>query len=345
MISKSKDQLLYEYDKPIIWNLSCFGNEWQMFILDNVIEILKKYGYSNPISTIHGSYSCKYNGGRTALYWNSWTNIENCIKKYNNKGIGVKLTFSNMNIHKEQFEEKEMRQYLDVLNETKGIGNGIICVNDDFAELVKKNYPDLDLVASHVKMELETKMGITDTTDYYNSKFDLYDIVVMNTYRAFDDDFLSKINHPERVEFIVNHSCTTNCQMAKRHHELIDAQQELKIKYNHDSKILEKNRQFINNIKEIKSILEICKNIKEQNIYEKICRQFINRDEINHLVNTFGINRFKIEGRDLSNFEFIVSLNRHLINQNSIYDIIHNKYETQMNDKINTKAWQRRFFD
>ena len=83
-------------------------------------------------------------------------------------------------------------------------------------------------------MELETKMGITDTVDYYNSKFDLYDIVVFNTFRAFDDDFLSKITHPEKVEFIVNHSCTTNCQMAKRHHELIDDLQERKALLHND---------------------------------------------------------------------------------------------------------------
>ena len=228
MLSKEKTKILYEYDKPIIWNVSVFGNILLMDVLDTLISTLKELGCNNPFSTIHGSYSCKYNGGRTALYYNSWTNIENNIKRYNKKGIGIKLTFSNMNIHKEQFEEKEMRQYLDVLNETKGIGNGIICVNDDFAELVKKNYPDLELVASHVKVELETKMGITDTVDYYNSKFGLYDIVVMNNYRAFDDNFLYEIKHPEKVEFIVNHSCTTNCQLAKYHHSLIDKLQNVK---------------------------------------------------------------------------------------------------------------------
>ena len=141
MISEQKTKLIYEYDKPIIWNLSCFGNEYQMMILKNIIEILDKYNIKNPISTIHSSYSCKYNGGRTALYWNSWTNIENKIKYYNQNGIGIKLTFSNRNVHANTFEEEEMRKYLDLLNETKGIGNGIICVNDDFAKLVKKKLP------------------------------------------------------------------------------------------------------------------------------------------------------------------------------------------------------------
>ncbi len=341
MISKEKEKFLYEYDKPIIWNLSCFGNEYQMFLLDNIIEILDKYNVKNPISTIHGSYSCKYNGGRTALYYNSWTNIENKINHFNKLGIGIKLTFSNRNIHANTFEEEEMRKYLDLLNETKGIGNGIICVNDDFAELVKKNYPDLDLVASHVKMELETKMGITDTVDYYNSKFDLYDIVVFNTFRAFDDDFLSKITHPEKVEFIVNHSCTTNCQIAKRHHELIDDLQQKKIEFNHDKKRLDMNRDVIDLRKELNQILANCREIKEKNIFDKLCRQFINREEINHLANTFNINRFKIEGRDLSNYEFIMSLDRYITNNQSMYSLIHNDYEK----KASLLDFSNRFLD
>lgn len=341
MIGEQKTELIYEYDKPLIWNLSCFGNEYQMFILDNFIEILNRYNIKNPISTIHGSYSCKYNGGRTALYYNSWTNIENKIKHFNKLGIGIKLTFSNRNIHANTFEEEEMRKYLDLLNETKGIGNGIICVNDDFAELIKKNYPDLDLVASHVKMELETKMGITDTVDYYNSKFDLYDIVVFNTFRAFDDDFLSKITHPEKVEFIVNHSCTTNCQIAKRHHELIDDLQEKKAELNHDKKKIDMNRIVLDRRKELNQILAKCREIKEKNIFDKLCRQFINREEINHLTNTFGINRFKIEGRDLSNYEFIMSLDRYITNNQSMYSLIHNNYDK----KISNLNFQDKYLD
>lgn len=335
MISEEKTKLLYEYDKPIIWNISIFGNIILMDTVDEFINTLEKYGFKNPISTVHGSYSCKYNGGRQAMFTESKTNIENRIKKYNKKGIGVKMTFSNMNIHKEQFEEEEMRWYLDILNETKGIGNGIICVNDDFAELVKKNYPDLDLVASHVKMELETEMGKTDTIDYYNSKFDLYDIVVMNTYRAFDDNFLSKITHPEKVEFIVNHSCTTNCSMAKYHHSLIDQLTEICAKNNNDKNKILKNREYLDIKKKIENVLLKCQEIKFQNNIELVKRQFINREEINHLLNTFNINRFKIEGRDLSGIEFTINLSRLIMNNESIFDIIYKKLEPINNNAIN----------
>jgi len=333
MISKEKYKFLYEYDKPIIWNLSCFGNENQMFIFDNFLDILERNNISNPISTIHGSYSCKYNGGRAAIYWNSKTNIENKIRHYNNKGIGIKLTFSNSFIHKDTFEEEEMRWYLDLLNETKGIGNGIICVNDDFAELVKKNYPDLDLVSSHVKVEMETEMGKTDTPDYYNSKFDLYDIVVCNTYRAFDDNFLQKITYPEKLEFIVNRSCTTNCPMAKYHHELIEKIQERKSAYNNNVKLVKKDLEYNTTRNKVKELLNKCINIKYQNTKEKLQYQFINKEEINYLANTYNITKFKIEGRDLSTIEFLTNLSRFIINKESYYDFIYNEKNFQFNDE------------
>lgn len=331
MLSDQKEKLLYEYDKPIIWNISCFGNLILMDLLDIILKDLEIFGYNHPISTVHGSFSSKYNGGRQALFFESRTNIENKIKSYNKRNIGVKMTFSNMHINKDTFEEEEMRWYLDILNETKGIGNGIICVNDEFAELVKKNYPDLDLVASHVKMELETEMGKTDTVDYYNSKFDLYDIVVMNTYRAFDDDFLSQITHPEKVEFIVNHACTTNCLMAKYHHSLIDRITEISVENNHDIRKIEKNREYLDIKKKINDVLDKCKHIKSERHYDLIRKQFINKEEINHLLNTHNINRFKVEGRDLAGIEFIISLSRVMLNNSSMFDIMYREFEHNSN--------------
>ena len=319
-VSKEKTQLLYEYDKPIIWNISGFGNESEMYLIDNIINGLSKFNIKPPITSLHGSYSCKYNGGRTALYFNFKNNIKDKIKHFNDLGIGIKLTFSNSEIHKDTINEEEMRWYLDILNEIKGIGNGIICINDDFAKEVKKQYPDLELVASHVKMEAETRMGVTDTVDYYNSKFDLYDIVVFNTYRAFDDDFLSKINHPEKVEFIVNHTCTTNCPYAKYHHLLIDKLQKQKIKFNNNINLFRTDPETIEIKKEIDKLLFECAKIKQENDYDKLIKQTLNRAEINHLNNTFGINRFKIEGRDLSTSEFNKYLYTYLLNNDSFFD-------------------------
>ena len=59
-----------------------------------------------------------------------------------------------------------------------------------------------------------------------------------------------------------------------------------------------------------------------KNIEEKLCRQFINREEINYLLNTYGINHFKIEGRDLAAYEMYVNLGRFIFNNSSIFDLM-----------------------
>ena len=163
----------------------------------------------------------------------------------------------------------------------------------------------------------------------------------MNTYRAFDDDFLSKITHPEKVEFIVNHSCSTNCPVAKRHHELIDDLQQRKVELGHDRKKIDKDRIILDLRKEINDMLLKCVDKKEKNILDNLLHQFINKNEINNLINTFGINRFKIEGRDLSAFEFQTSLSRYLTNNESMFDLIHNKTD----QKLNNIDFQRNFLD
>ena len=110
---------------------------------------------------------------------------------------------------------------------------------------------------------------------------------------------------------------------------MIDQLQQIVLNYNYDKKELYKSRDYIDLKKNIKSLLKTCKEIKFKNDITKIRKQFINREEINYLANNFGINRFKIEGRDLSSFEFILSLSRYLINNNSMYDILYNKKQLE----------------
>lgn len=323
MLSKKKENIVYTYEKPVEWNITGFGEENLMKNVLAIIDVLKRFNFKNPFKTIHGSYVCKYNGGRDAYYVAERDTILNRIRYFNHTlGMGVKLTFSNKSIHREQFYEEEMQWYLNVLNEAKGLGNGIICVNDDFAEMVKSSFPDLELVASHVKLVSETKPGITDTPDYYNSKFDLYDTVVMNSFRAFDDDFLSKIKHPERVEFIVNHYCTTNCQMASYHHDLIEKLQYLKIKYNNDDKILDHNDEYLDVKRKMDKLIDECHAFKYKNMEYLLARQKLNREEINYLIKNFGITKFKIEGRDTGNVPFYNAINKYIIDSESFADTI-----------------------
>jgi len=305
MISEKKFDFLYKYDKPINWNVTGFGNEIFMYIIQEYLGYIKKFNVENPIKTIHGSYISKYNGGRLASYIYSNNYIYDKIREFNNMGIGVKLTFSNPYFTQETLEEKELNEYLEVLNERKDLENGIICSVDDFADYIHQKYPSIKVTSSYVKMASETQLGKTDTVDYYNNLFDKYDIIVINTAKAFDDEFLDQIKYKDRIEFIVNNSCNLNCPIAHKHYEkMYKFSQRIKYLYENNIRTTDPKMELI--VKDLKSINDNCRLRRIQNNIEKIKYQQLNRDEINYLCNK-GINNFKLEGRDLD-FEFFITI-------------------------------------
>ena len=324
MIDNSKLDLLYKYDKPINWNVSCFGNDELMYDVISYIKYLDKHHIENPIKTVHGSYISKYGGGRPNYYIRNSNDIYDKIREFNDLGIGVKMTFSNPYFTKEWLEEKELNEYLEVLSERKDLENGIICSIDEFADYIHKKYPNLVVTSSYVKMANETRMGKTDTTDYYNKLFDLYDIVVMNTYRAFDDEFLDQIKYKDRIEFIVNNTCNVNCQIAHKHYEaMYEDIQRRKFLYENNLSLNDPKLIIIRD--KINKVLDNCNKRRLTNNPNKLKYQQLYRNEINHLLNK-GINHFKLEGRDFDLYLFRFYIFRYIFNNESILVMVANKH-------------------
>jgi len=318
MISEKKFDFLYKYDKPINWNVTGFGNEIFMYIIQEYLGYIKKFNVENPIKTIHGSYISKYNGGRLASYIYSNNYIYDKIREFNNMGIGVKLTFSNPYFTQETLEEKELNEYLEVLNERKDLENGIICSVDDFADYIHQKYPSIKVTSSYVKMASETQLGKTDTVDYYNNLFDKYDIIVINTAKAFDDEFLDQIKYKDRIEFIVNNTCNLNCPIAHKHYENMYKLSQ-RIKYLYDNKIFRTDPQVELIRKELRKINLNCKERRLALNIDNLKYQQLNREEINSLVNK-GIVNFKLEGRDIDFILFRSSLFKYIYVNDSIFD-------------------------
>jgi hypothetical protein len=144
----------------------------------------------------------------------------------------------------------------------------------------------------------------------------------MNSTRAFDDDFLSKINHPEKIEIIVNHYCTPNCLKAAYHHSIIDKVQEFKIKYNGDMAAANRDKEFAEVLNKLNKLSVDCRNIKDSSSLEVLSKQRLNREEINHLAKDFNITNFKLEGRDFSETYMLNYINNFILNEQSISDCI-----------------------
>ena len=318
MLSEKKFDILYKYDNHINWNITGFGNDIMTYMLIKYIKYIKDLGLENPIKTIHGSYISKYNGGRITLYTRPKNYIYDKIREINSLGVGIKLTFSNPYMTKETFEENELNEYLEVLSENKNVNNGIICSVDDFADFIHKKYPSIEVTSSYVKMAMETRIGKTDTTEYYNNLFNKYDKVVLNTGRAFEDEFIDQIKYKDRIEFIVNNTCNLNCPIAHKHYEgMYKLCQRVRYLYENNIKKTDPQIELIR--KDLKKIVNNCKERRLQLNIDNMKYQQLNREEINLLSNK-GIINFKIEGRDLDFILFRGTLFRYIFVNDSIFE-------------------------
>lgn len=314
MISPLKRKLLQEYDFPVEWNITGFGSMAHIKYLYNLLDICKTMGVATPIKTVHGCFLSKFNGGRTSISYAPKEEIREHVRKFNSYGVGVKMTLTNTRITPDDLKDPYLKFLLETLND--GEGNGVICVADCLAEHIRENYKNLTLTASIIKTELETVLGETDTPEHYNNLCERFDEVVINTTRAFDDDFLAQLKYPEKIEIIANHACVPDCKCAAYHHQLIedmDAIRETCIKCNKDYR---DNADYKAVNKKIEDIVASCNKRKIANNLDEMEIQTLNIEEINHLTR-MGIRKFKLEGRDHNIIELCVSVIYFILNRDS----------------------------
>ena len=198
---------------------SCDFNVGTLFAHDGYALMLaqtcERAGIAFPIDYVFGSVSCLFQGGRAAPLVFDRDNVCDVFDRYAQAGVGCRLTFSNYDLKEEDLDDEESNFLLSRLDQTQG--NGVIVSSDLLADYIRAAYPNLQIISSLVKPTVENKLG-TEGAGYYNALFERYDIVVVNSAFAFDDDYLSKIDHPECVEFIVNHRCRPNCPLSKDHY-------------------------------------------------------------------------------------------------------------------------------
>lgn len=279
-------QLVKDYGFDIKWNIgSLFAHDKYVWSL---LGVIKELGYNNPIKYVFGSTPCLFQGGRIPPRDAEISDALRIIDKYNDYGVGCRLTYSNYLLKEEDLEDGYCNTFLEHLN--KGNNNGVILSSDILAKYIKDKYPNLQLIASQVKHSVEVGLG-HDTVDYYNKLFDLYDLVVINPFKVQDMKFLSEIKYPERVEFIANHRCVPNCPLAKVHYE---TQMKLGMKAlnNEDISIEQQILEDIN---------QECLRIKKT--YPLVGISF-SQSDIEEL-GRMGFTQFKLEGRDNDGVCFI----------------------------------------
>jgi hypothetical protein len=303
--------LVKDYGGEIDWNIGAFcGHDEMMFDIDKACKMACE---KNGIRYVFGSISTILQGGRIPPQKNlPVSEVLSRADKYNELGIGVRLTFSSPFVTRGDLVDETsniMLRHLDHNNQN-GLTNrnGVIVMSDLLADYIRYMYPNLELISSQVKPSVEVGLG-NDSAEYYNRLLDRFDIVVVNPFKIHDEQFIKNLHNHDRVEFIVNHRCLPNCPMAGRHYQL-------------NTKL---GQAIVNgdDITELQNQLAIvynyCGSTRNSN---PLLGTSMNEDEIKMLVSQ-GFKHFKIEGRENNIISFVRDLGDYVFNHEMFERVIH----------------------
>lgn len=167
------------------------------------------------LDSVYGCFpDCVLNGGRAFVRKRATRDeMERTFEALEQAGLRARLTFTNMLATEEHLEDPYAREILDV---ARNHDVDVIVCADAVNELVKREYG--------FKRVLSTTREIADV-DELNAATEAYDWVVLNYNFNKDEEFLSKIARPERVEVMVNELCTPGCPHRQEHYRHNSADQ------------------------------------------------------------------------------------------------------------------------
>ncbi len=150
------------------------------------------------IETVFGSTTIPSGlyGGRVYNPAQSFT--EKHLDTLYSRDISLALTLTNHFITKETYAEN--LSFLEVYHRE---GNVIICTSDEFARMLRRDFPLYKIRASIIKN--------LNTLEKVNKAFDLYDDVVIPMEMNDDDEFLESLPQKERIMLFANAACAYNC--------------------------------------------------------------------------------------------------------------------------------------
>ena len=160
------------------------------------------------ISSIYGCFpGCIMNGGRFFVGRQySYDQIANVFDQIADEGLITRLTFTNMLIRPEQFEDEYCNT---ILKAAQGRNVEVIVYLDDLDDYISSRYS--------FKRTLSTTRALRDV-DELNAMLVRYDMVVLDYNHNKDDEFLEKVKDPERLEVMPNETCQPGCPIRQQHY-------------------------------------------------------------------------------------------------------------------------------
>lgn len=178
------------------------------------------------VTSVYGSIPCKLQSGRCMnhLIGMSVDDLINVVKKYNQRGIAVYLTFSRHDLSADDMEDARSNEILEGLNALQAyVRNGVIISSDLLLKHVKENYGNLICISSILKPTYESDSWVNDDPEYYNILCERYDYVVVNPARIVEKKFRDRLEQKNKIVILKNSRCRKNCPMAMNHYSTQNA--------------------------------------------------------------------------------------------------------------------------
>lgn len=219
------------------------------------------------IESIYGNFpGCIMNGGRICSGEHySYDQISRVLDKVTNEGITPRLTFTNLLIRPEHFDDEYSNTILKAAQEHDA---QVIVNSDELGDYISSRY--------HLKLILSTTR-LLQTVEELNRMLDRYSMVVLDYNHNKDDEYLKKVSDPTRLEIMPNELCEPGCPNRQYHYEFL-------------------SRYQLNPTKEP----FVCAQKREKKGFTtrtETSPTLLSNEDIRRLNTVYGINHFKIVGR------------------------------------------------
>ena len=170
------------------------------------VEIASFYGVFPP---------CLWNGGRTQGGFTDKNFIKAVIKTFNDRGIPLRYTFTNMMLEKKHLADERCNMILNLSN--NGLNEAIVA-SPVLEEYIRRNFPKYKLTSSTCK-RLNTEEALLAELEKD------YSIVVIDYDLNNKFDILERLPRKKDIEFLVNACCEPECPRRLEHYKSIGEQQ------------------------------------------------------------------------------------------------------------------------
>lgn len=165
------------------------------------------------ISSIYGApMGCIWSGGRFEQSDVSAEEVLGLLQEYR---ISARLTFSNSLLREEHLSDRQCNRLCKLFENGGSVSAGVIVHSDLLKEYLKKNYPELYLVSSTTKVQMEFQ-EFREELGRADFKYVVPDFRLNRQLEKLD-----LLSQPEKdkVEFLCNECCYVGCRDRKKCYE------------------------------------------------------------------------------------------------------------------------------